>query len=288
MTSGSMYGWRNGTGKRPEFYRHSSPGRQRRTRFAYRRDLWLWSQVSGKISKGNLPSRLELGQNLRGSHGTRRGDLQGDHGNVHYRNPLPVADAIIHPEDGAMYFVIGGRKVQSGLYRVTYQGKDSTKPYVHKTQTNELTGLRRQLETLHAGSNPKALELAWPHVDHSDRFVRWAALMAIQRLPTKQWATKAQGKRPWKTGEFTHLFGEGFRIDPFHRKPTDPPVDLKTGRSIINSLLQIKWDKLNGEEQLALVRAYQVTMVRFGKPTSNPRKRSSLSWTHDFRTNVSK
>ena len=28
--------------------------------------------------------------------------------------PLPVADAIIHPEDGAMYFVIGGRKVQSG------------------------------------------------------------------------------------------------------------------------------------------------------------------------------
>ena len=55
-------------------------------------------------------------------------------------------------------------------------------------------------------------------------------------------------------------------IDPFHRKPTDPPVDSKTGRSIINSLLQIKWDKLNGEEQLALVRAYQVAMVRFGKP----------------------
>ena len=34
-------------------------------------------------------------------------------------SPLPVTDAIIHPVDGAMYFAIGGRKVQSGLYRVT-------------------------------------------------------------------------------------------------------------------------------------------------------------------------
>ncbi|MBT3636443.1 MAG: c-type cytochrome, partial [Opitutae bacterium] len=40
----------------------------------------------------------------------------------------------------------------------------------------------------------------------------------------------------------------------------------KMGKKIINSLLQIKWDKLNGEDQLALVRAYQVAMVRFGKP----------------------
>ncbi len=181
--------------------------------------------------------------------------------------PLPVADAIIHPEDGAMYFVIGGRKVQSGLYRVTYQGKESTKPYVHKTQANELTLLRRQLETLHVGSNPKALELAWPHVDHSDRFVRWAALMAIQHLPTKQWASKAlREKDHGKRANLLISLAKASGIDPFHRKPTDPPVDSKMGRSIINSLLQINWDKLNGEEQLALVRAYQVTMVRFGKP----------------------
>ena len=40
--------------------------------------------------------------------------------------PLPLTDAIIHPKDGAMYFAIGGRKVQSGLYRVTYTGSEST------------------------------------------------------------------------------------------------------------------------------------------------------------------
>ena len=42
--------------------------------------------------------------------------------------PLPLTDVIISPHDGAMYFAIGGRKVQSGLYRVTYTGKESTAP----------------------------------------------------------------------------------------------------------------------------------------------------------------
>ena len=29
-------------------------------------------------------------------------------------SPLPITDAIINPNDGAMYFAIGGRRVQSG------------------------------------------------------------------------------------------------------------------------------------------------------------------------------
>ena len=268
VTSGSMYGWRNGTGKRPEFYPDTlppvvnvGPGSPTGVTFGYgakfpvkyQKAIYLLDWSWGKIYAVHMEPD---GATYKG---TMETFITG--------TPLPVADAIIHPEDGAMYFVIGGRKVQSGLYRVTYQGKDSTKPYVHKTQANELTGLRRQLETLHVGSNPKALELAWPHVDHSDRFVRWAALMAIQRLPTKQWATKAlREKDHGKRANLLISLAKASGIDPFHRKPTDPPVDLKTGRSIINSLLQIKWDKLNGEEQLALVRAYQVAMVRFGKP----------------------
>ena len=268
VTSGSMYGWRNGTGKRPEFYPDTlppvvnvGPGSPTGVTFGYgakfpvkyQKAIYLLDWSWGKIYAVHMQPN---GSTYKGSVETF---ITG--------TPLPVADAIIHPEDGAMYFVIGGRKVQSGLYRVTYQGKESTKPYVHKTQANELTLLRRQLETLHVGSNPKTLELAWPHVDHSDRFVRWAALMAIQHLPTKQWASKAlREKDHGKRANLLISLAKASGIDPFHRKPTDPPVDSKMGRSIINSLLQINWDKLNGEEQLALVRAYQVTMVRFGKP----------------------
>jgi putative heme-binding domain-containing protein len=268
VTSGSMYGWRNGTGKRPEFYPDTlpavinvGPGSPTGVTFGYgakfpekyQKAIYLLDWSWGKIYAVHMHPD---GSTYKG---TKETFMTG--------SPLPVADAIIHPADGAMYFVIGGRKVQSGLYRVTYQGKESTKPYVHKTKANDLTSLRRQLEKLHVGSNPKALALAWPHADNADRFVRWAALMAVQRLPVKQWATRAiKEKDHGKRANLLVSLAKAAGIDPFHRKPTDPPIDSKMGRKIINSLLQIKWEKLNANEQLSLVRAYQVAMVRFGKP----------------------
>ena len=33
--------------------------------------------------------------------------------------PFPITDLLINPADGAMYIAFGGRRVQSGLYRVT-------------------------------------------------------------------------------------------------------------------------------------------------------------------------
>ena len=36
--------------------------------------------------------------------------------------PLPLTDVVVNPKDGALYFTIGGRNTQSGLYRVTYVG----------------------------------------------------------------------------------------------------------------------------------------------------------------------
>ncbi len=43
-------------------------------------------------------------------------------------SPLPLTDVVVNPVDGALYFTIGGRRTQSGLYRVTYVGKESTSP----------------------------------------------------------------------------------------------------------------------------------------------------------------
>jgi putative heme-binding domain-containing protein len=263
-----MYGWRNGTGKRPEFYPDTlpasvnvGPGSPTGTTFGYgakfpekyQRAMYALDWSWGKIYAVHLQPD---GSSYKG---TKETFITG--------SPLPVADAIIHPGDGAMYFVIGGRKVQSGLYRVTYEGKEKTKPYVHKTGPNELTALRRKLETLHVGSNPKTMDLAWPHADHLDRFVRWAALMSIQRLPVKEWSSRAlKEKDHGKRANLLLSLAKASGIDPFHRKPTDPPVDSKMGRKIVNSLLQIKWSELTAAEQLTLVRAYQVAMVRFGKP----------------------
>ena len=182
-------------------------------------------------------------------------------------SPLPVTDAIIHPMDGAMYFAIGGRKVQSGLYRVSYTGKEKTAPISTKPRVNELASLRHQLENLHIGEHPKALELAWPHTDHQDRFVRWAALIAIQHLPIEKWATKAlTEKDSGKRANILLSLSKAAGIDPFHRQNTDPPINQKLGKQILQSLLQIKWKDLTPNERLALVRTYQIAMVRFGKP----------------------
>src|SRR5690606_17779731 len=36
--------------------------------------------------------------------------------------PLPLTSVAINPHDGAMYFAIGGRRTQSGVYRIRYTG----------------------------------------------------------------------------------------------------------------------------------------------------------------------
>jgi hypothetical protein len=43
-------------------------------------------------------------------------------------SPLPLTDIEVSKKDGAMYVSIGGRKVQSGLYRVTYVGNETARP----------------------------------------------------------------------------------------------------------------------------------------------------------------
>jgi len=268
VTSGSMWGWRNGTGKRPEFYPDTlppvinvGPGSPTGVTFGYGAKFpakyqnamylldWSWGKIHAVHMKPEGSSYVA----------TKETFVTG--------SPLPVSDAIIHPKDGAMYFAIGGRKVQSGLYRVTYTGKESTAPAKYQTKVNELTKLRRDLEELHQGPNPKALKAAWPHLDHSDRFVRWAALTAVQHQPVKKWANRAlkeknHGKRVALLLGLAKVTG----IDPVNRQPSDPPPDQAMAKKIFQSLGQVDWEQLNEEQRLILVRTYHVVLVRFGKP----------------------
>ena len=93
--------------------------------------------------------------------------------------------------------------------------------------------------------------------------------MAIQRLPVEKWAGKAltekkQGKRAYVLLSLAKAAG----IDPFHRKKSDPPINREMGNKILQSLLELDFEKLNPSEQLSIARTYQVAMVRFfGKPS---------------------
>ncbi|HUY93262.1 MAG TPA: c-type cytochrome [Pirellulales bacterium] len=268
VTSGSEFGWRNGAGKRPEWYPDNlppvlniGPGSPTGMTFGYRAKFpakyqqalfildWSW----GKMYAVHLePS----GSTYKA---TKEDFVSGA--------PLPLTDAIIHPGDGAMYFAIGGRKVQSGLYRVTYVGEESTAPAPATPALNELARLRRQLESFHGRQDPDAVAAAWPHLDHADRFIRWAARTAIEHQPAAGWADKAiHEPDPGKQAAALLALARVAGIDPQHRKPTDPPVDAAMQQRILAALEAIDWSELNYEEQLAFVRALEIALHRFGRP----------------------
>jgi putative heme-binding domain-containing protein len=268
VVSGSEFGWRNGTGKWPEWYPDNlppvlnvGPGSPTGMTFGYGAKFpakyqealfgldWSW----GKIFAVHLVPN--------GSTYTARKEefISGA--------PLPVTDAIINPTDGAMYFTIGGRKVQSGLYRVTYIGKDSIAAAPSSAEGRSARKLRYKLEAFHGRQDTRAVKKAWPYLDHEDRFIRWAARVAIEWQPHSQWADKALSeKSPVRQLEallaLTHVTG----IDPLHRKPNDPPPDAKMSRRILEALVKIDWSRLNHEQRISLVRTYQICFVRFDQP----------------------
>ena len=93
-----------------------------------------------------------------------------------------------------MYFLIGGRATQSGIYRVTYQGNENTapsKPQRLDKATVAAQKSRRELEAFHGGPNPKAMTKLWPQLAHEDRAIRSAARVALEWQPVNQWKERA-------------------------------------------------------------------------------------------------
>ncbi len=169
--------------------------------------------------------------------------------------PLPLTDAVIG-KDGAMYFAIGGRRTQSALYRVTYAGKESTAPAAAPAETPEHK-LRVALERLHdEGTGPEAVEKAWPHLGHPDRLVRYAARVAIERQPAQLWAARAlQQTEPWAALESAVALA---RMGGKERQ-----------NDVLALLHRQDFAKLTAAQQLALIRAYQITIARSGVPAGD-------------------
>ncbi len=276
VTSGSEWGWRNGAGKRPEFYPDNlpatlniGPGSPTGTTFGYGAKFpakyqnalfcldWSWGKLYAVHLKPDGSTYTA----------TKEEFLSGA--------PLPLTDAIIHPGDGAMYFAIGGRKVQSGLYRVTYTGKESTAPVkLAKSDGAKARAERHALEAFHGKQDPKAIKAAWPELDNKDRFIRWAARTALEHQPVATWADRAlTEKNPGRQLEALMGLTRAAGIDPQHRKPTDAPLDKAMGAKILDALAKLNWDKLTHEQRLTLVRTYSIAFVRFGQPEGDARAR---------------
>ena len=277
VTSGSEYGWRNGAGKRPTFYADNlppildiGPGSPTGTTFGYGAKFpvkyqnalyaldWSW----GKLYAIHLTPK---GSSYTA---TKEEFLTGA--------PLPITDAIIHPGDGAMYFTIGGRRVQSGLYRVTYVGDQPINPkqdFPIEATTDQDRNLiarqvRHKLESFHGRQDSKAVELSWAFLDNSDRFVRWAARTAIEHQPIKEWADKAlTEKNPMTKAEALLALARVTGVCPKHRQKNTPAIDAEMRDKILRSMLDLDFSKLDATTQLTVQRTIQIVLTRFGSPS---------------------
>jgi putative heme-binding domain-containing protein len=282
VVSGSEYGWRNGAGKRPEFYADNlpatiniGPGSPTGTTFGYGAKFpakyqkalfildWSWGKLYAVHLEPNGSSYVA----------TKEDFISG--------LPLPLTDAIINPADGAMYFTIGGRRVQSGLYRVTYTGTEPTTQIEKKANSKGAAerNLRLSLEAFHGKQDGAAINQAWPHLKHSDRFVRWAARTAIEHQPLMTWLPKALSESDPAIQIEALLAGSRLGgVCPQHRTEKTPVADPAVGAKILSALEKIDWLSLSPELQLSYVRTVEIAFNRFGRPekTSNTRWISKL------------
>jgi putative heme-binding domain-containing protein len=268
VVSGAEYGWRNGAGKRPEFYADNlpatiniGPGSPTGTTFGYGAKFpakyqqaffildWSWGKLYAvHLTPDGATYRATKEEFLSGS-------------------PLPLTDAIINPRDGAMYFAIGGRKVQSGLYRVTYVGDESIAPQSSAVTSTPERDLRLSLERFHGKRTPEAIDKAWPHLGHKDRFVRWAARTALEHQPLGSWKDRMLRESDPKIQiEAILAAARVGGVCPQHREDDAKPVDAELGNPLLDSLARIDFATLPKERQLAYVRTLQIVLNRFGKP----------------------
>jgi putative heme-binding domain-containing protein len=181
--------------------------------------------------------------------------------------PLPITDAIIHPQDGAMYFTIGGRRVQSGLYRVTYVGAESTDLVQASAPDNNARNTRHALEAFHGKQDPKAITVAWPYLSDQDRFIRFAARTAIEHQPVETWAEKALTESD-STNQVEALLALArvTGVCPQHRNDQTPAVDTALRDKLLGAVTSIDASNLELSHQLTLQRATQIILNRFGRP----------------------
>ena len=284
VVSGGEYGWRNGAGKYPEFYPDNlpatvniGPGSPTGIAFGYGAKFpakyqealyimdWSWGKIYAVQLKPQGASYV----------GVKEDFIQGA--------PLPVTDLAIHPQDGAMYFAIGGRKVQSGLYRVTYVGKESTdvvKPQPEAPSAEVIA--RKALEQFHGKQDPKAADAAWPHLASSDRWLRFAARVVLEHQPHAGWSERAFAEKN-ATARLEALLALARQAAPcpYHTAKAAKP-DPRTGIAptiaeptaeqaalrdrLLAALRADDFAKLTREQKLLNLRVAQIVLHRYGKP----------------------
>lgn len=275
VVSGGEFGWRTGSGKWPAYQPDSLPaaveiGPGSPTGIAF----GSGSQFPEKYRRALFLSDWSFG-NLYAVHLTPRGaSYDGIAEPFVTAAPLPITDLVVRPQDGMLYFTVGGRGVESALYRVWYAAnqaeREAPPPSVGDVPPAEI---RRRLETLHQpGADlreaAKIVERAWPQLGHPDRHVRFAARIALEHQPLVLWQERTI--RETNPQILIHAaIGLTRSWDGHDADGHDADWQAK----LIAALVRIDWSALSEEDRIGLVRAYQLALIRLGPPSESLRKK---------------
>jgi putative heme-binding domain-containing protein len=258
VTSGSEYGWRTGNQKWSPLYPDNLPatinigqGSPTNVMFGtganfpekYQKALYAFDWSFGIIYA------FELKPNGATYEATAEEFISG--------SPLALTDGTIGP-DGAMYFMTGGRRLESDLYRVYYDGE--TEKGITPLQAADLPAenkLRRELEEFHKpGASAAGIEKAWANLDHADRFVQYAARIALEHQPIDSWKVKAlEEQNPAKLTQAMIALARH--------------SEKGAGTPMLQVLMGVDYSKLNEKEKQDLLRAFELILYRQGEPTTN-------------------
>jgi putative heme-binding domain-containing protein len=259
VTSGSDFGWRTGTGKWSPAYPDNLPpvlnigqgsptnlvsGANAKFPKKYENALFAFDWSFGIIYA------IQLIPNGASYDAKAEEFLSG--------SPLPLTDGVIGP-DGALYFLTGGRRLESDLYRVYYEraqkdgGDTVAGTRDGADDLNEESKLRRKLETYHAGPQSGAVDFAWPNLKHEDRFVRYAARVAVEHQPVGEWQARALKEVD------PQILTQAMIALAHHGKQ-----DLRN--SMLQALMKVNYTKLSSAQQIDLLRTFELIILRMGKP----------------------
>lgn len=275
-TSGSEFGWRSGTGKWPPYYVDSlpqlvdiGPGSPVGVEFGYGTKFPAKYQKALFICDWTFATMYAIHMEPSG------GSYKAVKEEFVSRTPLPLTDVVVGA-DGALYFSIGGRGAQSELFRVTYVGNDSTAPVERKdTKDADVRALRREIEAYHVADHAapaKAAAFLVPHLGHADRHIRYAARVALERLPVAVWQDQVLASTDPET-VITGVVGLA--------RQADAPLQPK----LLAALEKLSYPSLTEFQRLELLRAYQLVFTRLGLPADPERIKLGTKFDSLFPTN---
>ncbi|HWL10187.1 MAG TPA: c-type cytochrome [Planctomicrobium sp.] len=261
-TSGSEFGWRSGTGNWPAYYEDSLPETI---------DIGPGSPVGVTFGYGTkFPAKYQKAlylldwtySTIYAIHLTPKGSTYAaTREEFAVGQPMQVTDAVVGP-DGALYYTAGGRGTQSSLYRIRYVGTESTES-VDARDSREAAprAERHRLEAMH-GHAGGDLDFIFSKLSSEDRFLRYAARIALEWQPIDSWKARAL------KGESLSPLGHIYAIIALARQGS-----AEDQSAALKALDMIDYASADETTRIALLRAYELVFIRLGLPEGEWREK---------------